>query len=138
MNWTILFSYMNMEIVQFIFTVYRIIKYFIRKKSVLASSAVDDEFEPLSDQNKDYKISIYCFSSEHTSLRIKNKDWFGLNENRVSELDDMSYANCCFSKLGLYNSNWSCWSSTKPTSSSSHRITIGFELPINILYYVEM
>ena len=96
---------MNMEIVQFIFTVYRIIKYFIRKKNVLASSAVDDEFEPLSGQNKDYKISIYCFSSEHTSLRIKNKDWFGLNENRVSELDDMSYASCCYSKLGLYNSN---------------------------------
>jgi len=96
---------MNMEIVQFIFTVYRIIKYFIRRKSVLASCAVDDEFEPLSGQNKDYKISIYCFFSEHTSLRIKNKDWFGLNQNRVSELDDMSYANCCFSKLGLYNSN---------------------------------
>ena len=90
-----------MEIVQFNFTVYRIIKYFIRKKSVLASSAVDDEFEPLSGQNKDYTISIYCFSSEHTSLRIKKKYWVGLNQNRVSELDDMSYANCCSSKLAL-------------------------------------
>ena len=92
---------MNMEIVQFIFTVHRIMKYFIRKKSVLASTAVDHGVEPLSGENKDYTISIYCFSSEHTSLRIKNKDWFGLNQNRVSELNDMFYANCCFSKLAV-------------------------------------
>jgi hypothetical protein len=30
--------------------------------SVLASSAIDIEFEPLSVQAKDYKIGICCFS----------------------------------------------------------------------------
>ena len=31
--------------------------------SVLASSAVDRVFEPLSGQSKDYKIGMCCFSA---------------------------------------------------------------------------
>ena len=36
--------------------------------SVLASSAVDRAFEPLSGQTKDYEIGICCFSAKHTAL----------------------------------------------------------------------
>ena len=37
-----------------------------------ASSAVNREFEPRSDQTKDYKIGICCFSAEHM-CSIKEK-----------------------------------------------------------------
>ena len=30
------------------------------------------------------------------------------------------YADCYFSELALYESNWACWSRTKRTSSSAH------------------
>jgi hypothetical protein len=43
---------------------------------MLASSAVDSGFEPISGPTKDYKIDICCFSAKHTSLRRKNKDWY--------------------------------------------------------------
>ena len=35
--------------------------------SVLASSAVDRGFEPRSDQAKDYKIGMCCFSAKHAA-----------------------------------------------------------------------
>ena len=37
--------------------------------SVLALSAVDREFEPRSEQTKDYKTDIFCFSAKHAALR---------------------------------------------------------------------
>ena len=58
--------------------------------SVLASSAVDRGFEPRSGQTKDYKIGICCFSTKHTALRRKNKDWLARNQNDVSQWSDMS------------------------------------------------
>jgi hypothetical protein len=42
--------------------------------SVVTSSAGDRGFEPRSDQTKDYKISMYCFSAKHAVLMSKNKD----------------------------------------------------------------
>ena len=57
--------------------------------SVVTSSAGDRGFEPRSDQTKDYKISIYCFSAKHTALRRKSKDWLAQNQNNVSEWSDM-------------------------------------------------
>jgi hypothetical protein len=42
--------------------------------SVLASSAVDREFEPRSGQTKENKIGICCFSATHAALRRKSKD----------------------------------------------------------------
>ena len=53
--------------------------------SVLVSSAVDHGFEPRSDQTKDYKIGICCFSAKHTALRKKSKDWLAQNQDNVSE-----------------------------------------------------
>ena len=58
--------------------------------SVLALSAVDCGFEPRSGQTKDYKIGICCFSTKHTALRSKSKDWLARNQNNVSEWSDMS------------------------------------------------
>jgi hypothetical protein len=57
---------------------------------MLASSAVDREFEHRSGQSKDYKIGICCFSAKHTAFRRKSKDWLAPNQNNVSELTDMS------------------------------------------------
>ena len=42
--------------------------------SVLVSCAVDRGFEPRSDQSKDYKIDICCFSAKHVALRRKSKN----------------------------------------------------------------
>ena len=58
--------------------------------SMLASSAVDREFEHRSDQSKDYKIGICCLSAKHAAFRRKSKDWLARNQNNVSELTDMS------------------------------------------------
>ena len=52
---------------------------------VLASSVVDHGFEPRSGQTKDYKIGICCFSTKHTALRRKSKDWLTRNQDNVSE-----------------------------------------------------
>jgi hypothetical protein len=65
--------------------------------SMLASSGVDRGFEPRSDQIKDYKIGICCFSTKHAALRRKSKDWLVQNQDNVSEWGDVSYlADCCF------------------------------------------
>ena len=64
--------------------------------SVLASSAVDDGFEPRLGQTKDYKIGICCFSAKHTALRRKSKDWLAQNQNNVSEWSDMSIRELLF------------------------------------------
>ena len=69
--------------------------------SVLASSAVDREFEHRSGQTKDYNIGIRCFSAKHAALKSKPKDWLVRNQNNVSEWSDMSTSDCCFSKLSL-------------------------------------
>jgi hypothetical protein len=42
--------------------------------SVLASSAVDREFEPRSGQTKENKIGICYFSATHAALKRKRKD----------------------------------------------------------------
>jgi len=41
--------------------------------SLLALSVVDRRCEPRSDQTKNYKIGICCFSAKHTALRRKSK-----------------------------------------------------------------
>jgi hypothetical protein len=51
----------------------------IFKVIVLASSAVNHEFEPLSGQNKNYTNGICCFSAKHVALRRKSKDWLAQN-----------------------------------------------------------
>ena len=58
--------------------------------SVLASSAVDREFEPQSGQTKHYKIGICCITAKHASLRSKSKTWLARNQNNVSEWSDMA------------------------------------------------
>jgi hypothetical protein len=58
--------------------------------SVLTSRALDRGFEPRSDQTKDYKIDICCFSAKHAALRRKRNNWLARNQDNVSESGDMS------------------------------------------------
>ena len=58
--------------------------------SVLASCAIDREFESRSGKTKGYNIGICCFSVKHASLKRKIKDWLARNQNSVSEWSDMS------------------------------------------------
>ena len=84
-------------------TLVLLLKFFISSvmDSVLASSAVDREFELRSGQTKDYKIGICCFSLNTPALRRKSKDWLAQNQDNVSEWSDMSTAVWCFSELAL-------------------------------------
>jgi hypothetical protein len=54
--------------------------------SVLATSAVDRGFKPLSVQTKDYEIIVlFCFSAKHAALRRKSEDWLTRNHDNVSD-----------------------------------------------------
>jgi hypothetical protein len=53
--------------------------------SVLASSAVDREFEPRFGKTKDYEIGICYISAKRAALKRKSKDWLARNQNNVSE-----------------------------------------------------
>ena len=57
--------------------------------SVLAPSVVNRGFQPRSDQTKDYKIGICCFSAKH-SIQEKEQRLIGSNQNNVSEWSNMS------------------------------------------------
>ena len=65
---------------------------------MLASSAVDRGFKPLTGHTKDYEIGICCFSTKHAALRSKSKDWLAQNQNNVSEWSDMSTRRMLFQK----------------------------------------
>ena len=56
---------------------------------VLASSAIDRGSIPRSDQTKDYKIGICCFSAKHAALTWKSKDWLERNQDNVAEWGNM-------------------------------------------------
>ena len=64
--------------------------------SVLASNAVDRGFIFRSGQIKDYKIGSWCFSSKHTALRGKSKDWLAQNQDYVAEWDNTSFRRLLF------------------------------------------
>ena len=57
------------------------------------------EFEHRSNQTKDYRIGICCFSAKHEGARAKT-GWHG---NRIMCWDELTYlpTNCCFSELVL-------------------------------------
>ena len=57
---------------------------------VLASSAIDCEFEPRLGQTKEYKSFFFCFSAKDAALRRKSKDWLPHNQNNVTEWIDIS------------------------------------------------
>ena len=65
--------------------------------SVRASSAVDHGFEPRSDQTKDYKIGIYCFTAKHAALGRKGRDCLARNPSGATCLP----ADCYFSELAV-------------------------------------
>jgi hypothetical protein len=58
--------------------------------SMLVSCVVDCGIEPRLGQTKDYKIGICCFSSHHTALWRKGKEWLAQNQDNLSEWGNMS------------------------------------------------
>jgi hypothetical protein len=54
------------------------------------STSVDRGFETRLGQVKYYQICICCFSSKHSALRRKSKDWLARNQDNVSVWGDMS------------------------------------------------
>jgi hypothetical protein len=44
---------------------------------------LDRGFESRSDQTKDYKIGICCFSDKHAVLERKSKYWLARNQDKV-------------------------------------------------------
>ena len=59
--------------------------------SVLASIAIDHGFESQSDQTKDCKIGMCCFSAKHAALRRKSKDWLARYQNNVFRVERHVY-----------------------------------------------
>ena len=54
--------------------------------SVLASSVEYRGFKLRSGQTKDYEIGMCFFSTKHTTLMRKHKDWIARNQDTVSDL----------------------------------------------------
>ena len=74
--------------------------------SVLASNAIDRNFEPASGKTKYYKICICFLFAKHEALGGKGKDWLAGNQYNVSEWSNIClHTDCCFSELAQYISN---------------------------------
>jgi hypothetical protein len=69
--------------------------------NVLASSAIDRGFKPRSGQTKEYKIGICCFSTKHTTLSRKYKDWLVGIRIMCPSLATCLSADRCFGELAL-------------------------------------
>ena len=76
------------------------------------SSTVYREFEHRSDQTKDYKMCICCFSAKDAAWRT---DWFGAWIMCPGKAMYLSANGCC-SELAWSNST--CWSNTRQILSS--------------------
>ena len=63
---------------------------------------LDRGFESRSDQTKDYKIGICCFSAKQAASSRKSKNRLARNQDNVSAWGDMSIHDyCCFNELAL-------------------------------------
>ena len=124
---------------------------------VFASSAVDRGFESRSDQTKDYKIGICCFSANHAALRRKSNDWLARSQDGVRGTDWLGvrmgwgghvyprnvqsgphhhhhHLNYNYNVLAMiYLKN--CWVGVKPTitHSSTHSLTHKFILQSSLI-----
>ena len=49
-----------------------------------------------SDQTKNNKIGICCFSAKRTAVRRKSNDWLSLDQANVSECGDISIRELMF------------------------------------------
>ena len=98
--------------------------------SVLVSIAVDRGFEPRSDQTKDYKIGICCFSANQAGLKRKSRDWLACNHDNVSEWRDMFIRGLLFQwTLEIVTSFLYNWCN-KPRPIFSHRDTKWHQTPL--------
>jgi hypothetical protein len=69
--------------------------------SMLASSAVDCGFKPLSCQTKDCEINICCISAKHEALRRNSKEWLARGIRIMSPSGSTCLPLECFSELPL-------------------------------------
>jgi hypothetical protein len=76
--------------------------------SVLALSVVDRGLQPLWGQTKNYEIGICCFSSKHSELREKSKDWITRKQNNVSQWSAMSTCGVLFQWTGTIKKPTQC------------------------------
>jgi hypothetical protein len=76
-----------------------IIKNFFLYELYSEKSEMTNSYVHLSDQTKDYKIGICCFSAKHAALRRKNKD--GLARIVCPSGATCLSADYCFSELAL-------------------------------------
>ena len=54
-----------------------------KKNAVMYVSMESSKLSP--DQNKDFKIEIWCFFPKHATLKSKSKNWLTQNQDNVSE-----------------------------------------------------
>jgi len=64
--------------------------------NVIALNMIGRGFESQSDQTKDYKIGICCFSAKHTTLRSNIKYYLTMNQENVFERSDMPFCGLLF------------------------------------------
>jgi hypothetical protein len=57
----------------------------------LCASLIDCGFNIWSDQTKDCKLAICCFSAKLAVLRSISKYWFAWNQDNVSEVEQHVY-----------------------------------------------
>jgi hypothetical protein len=73
-------------------------------------------------QTKDYNIGICSFSTKHTALRRKNKDWLPRNQDNVSEWSEMSIRGLLLQ-----------WARTKQINVTVTRISPQIVLPLKMV-----
>ena len=64
-----------------------------------SSSVIDGGCEQRCGYTKDNTICISCFSTKHTALRNKRKDWVARNHDKASERNDMSTSWLLFQRV---------------------------------------
>ena len=64
-----------------------------------SSSVIDGGCEQRRGCTKDNTICISCFSTKHTALRNKRKEWVARNDDKVSERNDMSTSWLLFQRV---------------------------------------
>ena len=92
---------------------------------MLSSNPVGREFEPRPGLIKDYKIGMLCwFSAKHVPIKRKSQDWLARNQDKESEMSDMSIRRQLFQWTNTdYDNPTKCvWSSANQKSPSSYRM----------------
>ena len=69
--------------------------------NMLALSALRSWGQARSGQTNDYKFGMCCFSTKHSALRRKSKDWLALNQDNVSNGVTCLSTDYCFNEPAI-------------------------------------